>query len=168
MGIVKDGKKIYILASKGLSFTSKVIRWYQFGFSYTHIGYVWSLDDKRNPVVVEAWLPRVRLGRFSEAHTPKTPFSIFSIIVEERQKRMIESFLLKQIGKKYDLFGLLSFAIRRKFPAKNDRWFCSELVFTAFQKAGINLLNYTSPQEVTPALFLKSPLLRKEFDSILP
>jgi uncharacterized protein YycO len=161
-------ENIYILASKGLSFTSKVIKWYQFGFPYTHIAYVLSLDIKNNPIVIEAWLPKVRKGRFSEAHTSGTPFTIFSLTVSKQQKMMIEDFLLSQVGKPYDLFGLLVFLVRRKFIANNGKWFCSELVYTALTRVGIDLLKFTIPQEVSPALFLKSPCLKYEYSAICP
>jgi len=162
----------YILASKGLSLTSQIIKWFQFGFPYTHIAYVvnYGSDDfiEHDPVVIEAWWPEVRIGRFSEVHTPGTPFTVFRVPVTLKEKVKIEDFLMRQIGRKYDVIGLLAFLTRLKRVAKNNYWFCSELTFAAFKNAGVELLKFTEPQEVTPALFLKSPLLEKVYDSHLP
>jgi len=167
-----DSTYIYILASKGISFVSTLIRWYQFGFPYTHIAYVTNYDspdfEPHNPQVIEAWLPKVRFGYFAETHTPGTEFTVFRLKVTQHQKEVIENFLYNQIGRPYDLIGLLAFLTRIKKVAKNNFWFCSELVFRAIKEAGISLLKYTDPEEVSPALFLKSPLLEKVYDSYVP
>ena len=172
--------KAYILASKGISFTSRLIRKYQRGFPYTHIAYVLSLDKPNNPIVIEAWhmpmkfywkFPFVRGGkvynyRFSINHTPGTKFTIFSVEVTEKQKKDIENFLFDQIGKEYDFKGILGFATYSDVQDM-DKWFCSELVFAAFKYAGIDLLKNIEPYKVSPRLFLLSPYLNKEFDSVL-
>ena len=163
---------VYILASKGISLSSMLIRWYQFGFPYTHIAYVTNYNspdfNPHNPKVIEAWFPKVRIGYFSESHTPGTKFTIFRLKVTQQQKEVIENFLYNQIGRPYDIIGLLTFLTRLKRIARNKFWFCSELVFRAIKEAGIDLLKYTSPEEVTPALFLKSPLLEKVYCSHTP
>lgn len=154
----------YILASKGKSLPSKIIRWWQFGYPYTHIAYV--LELMEDPYVIEAWKGEVRKGFFSAHHTKGTEFAIFSVEVLPSQKEAIEGFLLEQIGKKYDWLGILGFPFRSKNLQDPDRWFCSELVFYAFKQAGVGLLRDTHPSEVSPRLFLKSPFLRFEISSI--
>ena len=160
--------KAFVLASKGISLTSRLIRWWQWGFPYTHIAYCLDLSDPNNPVVVEAWWNGVRQGKFSEVHTIGTVFAVYSIQVTEEQKESIEEFLQRQLGKSYDWFGILGFPLRNLKLESKDRWFCSELVFTAFKQAGVELLKNTHPSEVSPRLFLKSPLLQFEYSAKLP
>ena len=165
--------KVYVGASKGISLGSKLIKYWQFGFPYTHIFYILGDPVDNDPLIIEAWHQpilkggRVCLCNLSENHSKGTLYSVFSIEVTENQKKNIESFLKDQIGKKYDFIGLLAFPFRMKKLAKNKRWFCSELVFEAFLRAGVELLQYTDSHEVSPALFLKSPLLKFEFQNIL-
>ncbi|ADU96038.1 hypothetical protein Theam_0064 [Thermovibrio ammonificans HB-1] len=159
--------KAYVLASKGISLTSRLIRWWQWGFEFTHVGYVLDLSDPTDPTVVEAWWSGVREGRFSGAHTPGTEFAVYSVKVSEAQKELIEIFLHDQVGKPYDWLGILGFPLRNWKLEKRNRWFCSELVFTAFKRAGIELLKNTHPSEVSPRLFLKSPLLTFEYSTNL-
>ena len=160
--------KVYILASKGISLTSRLIRWWQWGFPYTHIAYCFDLSDSNDPIVIEAWWNGVRQGKFSEVHTLGTEFAVYSIQVTDGQKKRIEEFLQRQLRKPYDWLGILGFPLRNwKLESKN-RWFCSELVFAAFKQAGVELLKNTHPSEVSPRLFLKSPLLQFEYTSCLP
>jgi len=160
--------KAYVLASKGISLTSQPIKWRQWGFPYTHIALVVDLADKKDPVVIEAWWRGVRKGKFSKVHTPGTEFSIYSVEVTERQKERILKFAESQIGKPYDWWGILGFVLFNPNIERKDRWFCSELVFTAFWQAGVRLLLNTHPSEVSPRLFLKSPLLQFEYSTKLP
>ena len=160
--------KAYILSSKGISLTSRLIKWWQWGFPYTHIAYVLNLSDPADPVVIEAWWNGVRDGKFSEVHTPGTEFSVFSVQVSEAQKELIEIFLRDQVGKPYDWLGILGFPLRNWKLEKSNRWFCSELVFAAFKYAGVELLRETHPSEVSPRLFLKSPFLKFEYSTKLP
>jgi len=160
--------KAYVLASKGISLTSRLIRWWQWGFPYTHIAYCLDLSDPNDPYVMEAWWNGVRKGWFSEVHTPGTEFAVFSVEVSKSQKTQVERFLHSQIGRKYDWLGILGFPLRNwKLESKN-RWFCSELIFAAFKQAGVELLKNTHPSEVSPRLFLKSPLIQFEYASRLP
>ncbi|WP_456459700.1 YiiX/YebB-like N1pC/P60 family cysteine hydrolase [Desulfurobacterium sp.] len=160
--------KAYVLASKGISLTSRLIRWWQWSFPYTHIAYCLSLSDLNDPIVVEAWWNGVRQGKFSDVHTPGTEFAVYSIQVTEEQKEKIEEFLQRQLGKPYDWLGILGFPLRNWKLESKDRWFCSELVFTAFKQAGVELLKNTHPSEVSPRLFLKSPLLQFKYSAKLP
>jgi len=166
--------KVFIGASKGISLGSKLIRYWQFGFPYTHIFYI--IDENpfsNNPEIIEAWHQPILKGggvyrcKLSQNHTIGTEYTIFSVEVSYSQKQKIEEFLKKQIGKKYDFIGLLAFPFRMKKLAKNKRWFCSELIFAAFLFAGVELLKYTEPQEVSPRLLLKSTRLIFERNQVL-
>lgn len=159
--------KAFILASKGISLTSRAIRFRQWGFPYTHIAYCLDLANPNDPIVIEAWCSGVRKGKFSGAHTPGTEFSVFSVSVSKEQKEKIEKFLFSQLGKPYDFLGILGFILFNPNIESKNRWFCSELVFTAFKQARAELLKNTHPSEVSPRLFLKSPLLQFEYSAKL-
>jgi uncharacterized protein YycO len=65
-----------------------------------------------------------------------------------------------QLGKPYDWTMVLRFISRRQESRKSrGKWFCSELVYASFQKAGVDLLRDTDPWEVSPGLLARSPLL---------
>ncbi len=159
---------IYILATKGYSWISKIIRKWQYGYPYTHIAYVLNHDIKNDPIVIEAWQPKVRQGRLSKVHSPVTPFGIWEVTTTENQKQEIEDYLRAQVGKPYDFIGLFGFPFRRKDIQNPDKFFCSELVFTALKKAGIELLQATDPSEVSPRLLLRSPLLKPIYEGKTP
>jgi uncharacterized protein YycO len=80
------------------------------------------------------------------------------ICVDKTAEESIHCWLENQVGKPYDYLAILRFLSRRKMYS-NNRWFCSELAYEAFQQAGVNLLKHTQPWEVSPGLLLRSPLL---------
>jgi len=164
---MKKKIKVYIGASKGISFTSRIIKWYQWGEPHTHIFYIVGNPIVKNPLVIESFEKPlfkggVRKGRFFDLHTEGTEYDVYSVLVTYEQKEKIEEFLEDKIGHKYDYLGILGFEFRSKNMQSKKRYFCSELVFSAFQHAGINLLANTFPSQVSPALFIKSPLLKTE------
>lgn len=54
-----------------------------------------------------------------------------------------------QIGKPYDLAGILGIALHRDWQDQ-DKWFCSELVAWAFEKAGFPLFRAEALHRVVP------------------
>jgi hypothetical protein len=110
----------------------------------------------------------LRLGHLKDLHDKGVEYSIFEIDVKKEQKDLIEIFLLKQISynPEYDLKGIFGFATFSDLEDKK-KWFCSELVFTAYKYAGVKLLKYIEPYKVSPRLFLLSPLLKKVYDGII-
>ncbi len=157
--------KLYFLASKGISLTSRIIRWWQFGFPYTHIAIVLDLQNKCNPLVAEMWWDGLRIGYFYKTHTLGTHFAVYSVNVDDKKYNKFNEELKKIIDKnpKYDWLGILGFPLRSKDIENSNRFFCSELAFYLCQKSDINLLINTYPSEVSPRLFLKSPLLQFEY-----
>lgn len=160
-----DKVKIIIGGSRGDSPISSVIRWFQFGNEITHTFYCLPNTDLNNPEVIEAWhLPirtfgGVRRGRFYRDDITK---KYFYVEVTKEQADRFYQFMLDRVGKhRYDYLGILGFAIRSKDVQRGDSYFCSELLFEAFQHIGINLLNYTQPQRVSPELLVRSPLLKE-------
>jgi hypothetical protein len=66
-----------------------------------------------------------------------------------------------ELAKDYDYTMVARFVSRRQASrTESDKWFCSELVFAALRKAGIELLRDVEPWAVSPGLLAKSPLLK--------
>ena len=79
---------------------------------------------------------------------------LFLLETTPQQDLDIKEFLKRQVGKKYDylsIFGIIVDTTREGRKA-SKRWFCSELVFAALEKAGILLLERTYPWKVTPVM----------------
>jgi len=81
--------------------------------------------------------------------------------VEGVDENVVEEFLLSKIGAKYDYLSVFRFLSKRK-PIPSEKWFCSDLVFSALEAGGVKLLNNITPQEVSPALLSLSTLLKKD------
>jgi uncharacterized protein YycO len=145
-----------ILAYQGKSIISKLIK-LQTRSPYSHVAV--QLDDE---TVIETWgLVGVRhVASPKEAHNPNTMIHAFEVIPEYDQELVLK-FLKSQLGKKYDYRAIVRFLTRRDSPLDN-RWFCSELVLTAFRKAGVDLLaripaSHTSPRDIVMSPLLKGP-----------
>ena len=133
---------IYVLQYQGKSSISKAIKKFTRHYhSHTAI----QLPDK---TIIEAWHRGgvTRVDNASVNHTPDTLVDVYWIRIDFNQQVLI-NFLLDQVGKKYDMpTGFLTKSDR---DADNDKWFCSELVATAFQHVGAPLVNLP-PHEVSP------------------
>lgn len=154
--------KIIIGVSKGDSVISSVIKWFQLGNEYTHAFYCIPNTDLTNPEVIEAWhLPilkrgEVRTGKFYS----QTNFKLYYVEATDEQVVNFYKYMIDKIGKhKYDYLGILGFVINSKNLQDKNSYFCSEILFEGLQSVGINLLNYTNANKVTPALLMRSPLL---------
>lgn len=91
----------------------------------------------------------------------KTQVVVFDVETTPEQDVIITDFLKDQIGKGYDYWSIVGFVIHSTHEGRKgyNRWFCSELVFAAFQKAGINLLERVEPWKVSPTILSYSPRL---------
>lgn len=136
---------------RGIGMISALIRW-QTRSPYSHAAVMF--DDGE---IIESWpgkgvqlLPALKRGTDG--------IEFFDVPVSTGQKQAITTWLLAQLGRKYDYVGVLRFVSRRK-ATDGPRWFCSELVFEAFRQAGVDLLARTQAWEVSPGLLARSPLL---------
>lgn len=123
---------------------------------YSHASFVHAVTG----VCVEAWPGGVQASpNFGTIHTKGTSVDFFRVIgATTEQESEAYCYMLDQVGKKYDYMGVLHF-ITRKEGNNQKRWFCSELVFKAYQKAGINLLERIHPDKVYPGMLAYSPRL---------
>lgn len=158
--------KIIIGGSKGDSLVSSVISWFQFGNEHSHVFYCVPDTNLENPEVIEAWHEPllkgggVRRGTFYSSEN--SVFDLYYIECTEQQAKDFHKFMEDRVGKhSYDYLGILGFAFRSKKLQRNNAYFCSEIIFEGLQSVGINLLNYTEPQRVSPALLLRSPIIKE-------
>jgi hypothetical protein len=146
---------------QGKSLVSRLIRWFTWS-RYSHVAWLC-----RDGSVIEAWHRGgvQRHQSLAEVHTPGTRVEIFKVLTHEGhelnnlQLGAIEQFLAKQIGNRYDFWGILGFLTRARMEAHNA-WFCSELVFAALRSVGVLPLERVAACKVTPGLLSFSPLLR--------
>lgn len=142
-----------ILLFKGKGIISRLIRWQTNG-QYSHAAI--QLPDKR---IIEAWHKpnRVRLRGPLQDWSNVDAFDVEGM--DAAQWTMASSWLQQQIGKKYDFNGVFRFLSRRR-KDKDDKWFCSELVFHCVKEGGIDLLERIKGAQVSPTVLSFSPLLK--------
>jgi uncharacterized protein YycO len=70
----------------------------------------------------------------------------------------IMSYLYDQVGKPYDFGAIAGMMVRRDW--KNEsKWFCSELVIASFAVNGVDLLNTSTMNRISPRDLYMTPLL---------
>jgi hypothetical protein len=127
--------------------------------------------------IITVKIPKIQFGGvflrdFASSHTIGTKFSIFRVKTTLEQKEKIEEFLFDKVRKtelglvEYDLKGFFGFITFSKNSDDKNAYFCSELVFSAYKYAGIELLKNIEPYKVSPRLLLLSPYLEKVYDGI--
>ncbi len=142
---------------------SRLIRWRQWGRGPVHVAHVEEMDGPRPGRVIEAWWPRVRHGDWLDAHHQDDEISLHAIPATPDQRQAFHEFMLAQVGRRYDLLGLVGFMALRADIQERDAWFCSELIAAAARAARIPLFNWDEvlPAQITPALLLASCLVRR-------
>ena len=83
----------------------------------------------------------------------KDVVDIYEVDTTEEQDKIITDFLYNQIGKGYDYWSVFGFVIYTKKESRESRgkWFCSELVFSAFYKATIHLFERIEAWMISPS-----------------
>ena len=144
---------IKILQFQGVSLISRLIR-FQTRSKYSHTALLTS-----NDTVIEAW----HKGGVQEVESPSTLHTAGTVVdvfdfTWKVDAEAIEEFARKQIGCRYDFLAILRFLSRRSY-AENDRWFCSELIASACERAGSSLVNLpasqVSPRDIAASVKLK-------------
>lgn len=145
--------------SRTIRFRTRVISWLPPSCDYSHVA--WELDDAS---VIEAWKKGgVRhVPTFAADHTPGTSVDVFEVRCPRPHLRTnIELFLLSQVGKRYDTAGILGFVARQDNMQRKDRWFCSELIASAFSRSKMPLLARLEPHRMLPGMIVLSPFLER-------
>jgi len=100
----------------------------------------------------------VKAKSFSSNHKPGEDVDVFEVTTPYMRTKNMK-WLKKQIGKEYDYRSILRFVTR--VPAeKNQRYFCSELVFEYFNVGSLPLLKGIAAHNVSPRDLALSPFLR--------
>lgn len=141
---------------KGISSISQTIQWFHRS-EYSHAA--WHEPDGSG---WEAWARGgvQRFDHFRDTHSPGTIIHCFQVDMSSAQHDCLQNFLRSQEGKGYDFLSVIRFITRRpQRPVDQDRWFCSELIFAAFQYIGMPLLMRIPAWKVYPEMLAYSPLL---------
>lgn len=148
-----------IALHKGTSLVSRLIRW-QTRSPYSHASLIFNdgtmVEAREGHGVLWHRSARVAIGN--------TKVDLFELRrgASAKQRAAMTEFLKDQLGKDYDYLMVARFLSRRQESRKTrGKWFCSELVFAAIQKLGVNLFDRTEPWEVSPGMLARSTLLRK-------
>lgn len=73
--------------------------------------------------------------------------------ISSYRKKKVKEWLDEQVGKKYDIFGVLTF-VWAIFDEREGKWFCSELAKVALMKAlGIDSKKVDYDQRISPSKF---------------
>lgn len=147
--------QVTVALFRGPGIVSRLIRW-QTRSAYSHAAIVLP-----SGAVIESreWKGVRQLPKLEPQNGEE--IDLFTVEVTETQLEEIAWFLNSQLGKAYDWTMVARFVTRRQESRSSaGKWFCSELVFAAFQQAGIDLLRATEPWEVSPGLLARSPVLQ--------
>ncbi|MDD2657582.1 MAG: hypothetical protein PHD04_02890 [Candidatus Pacebacteria bacterium] len=137
-----------ILLYKGTSLLSRTIEWFNWG-DYSHAAF----RNEKTGEVIEAWAGGVRLVKNEWIqHNNDTHIDYFDFIdpLTDYEAHVIWQALCKEVGKKYDYFGILHFLTRRGGDDRR-KWFCSELVFSKVNPVR-TLLNNVPDYKVYPSM----------------
>jgi uncharacterized protein YycO len=146
-----------IALHKGKGWIGKVIQW-QTRSPYSHASVL--LED--GSVVESREFKGVRHVASAVAFAGEAVDFFRLWNVTQRQEIAIEHRLMAQVGKKYDYLAVARFLTRRDAEdVGRQQWFCSELVFWACLKEGVQLLSRVRPWAVSPGLLALSPNLVK-------
>lgn len=153
-----------VLLFKPVSLLDKLICFFTRG-SYQHV----SILLNNGTIIESKPFKGVRILKSINVALESNPIcEVCSIDVSPYQIEDITSFLISQIGKKYDYASALGFAFftNKEDRESRNRWFCSELVFTAFSKSGIELLKRIPAWKVSPSMIAYSNLITVEYIKI--
>ena len=143
--------RIVIQLSTEKGFTDKVIRWVTWS-DFSHVDLV--LSDGS---LLGARLDGVKIR--PNGYAQFTSVQRWAVECSPEQARMIIEAATEQLGKPYDLRGILNMVLQRDWR-EQDCWFCSELVAWAFEQGGIPLLNRcVSVRRIVPQHVLLSSRL---------
>lgn len=150
--------ELQLLFFRGKSPVSQAIKLFTWG-EYSHVAVL----NKSKGRIIEAWTPGVTNNSLAEhGHRPGTEVDIFDINQYYGPKTW-DTFE-QEVGKNYDYLGIFGFLTRAR-SQRDDRWFCSEMVFSVLARNRCLLLNCPA-YKVDPTLLSYSPYL-KQVDSIV-
>lgn len=174
---MRKTKQIHIIAYKGKSFFSKLIRW-KTSSEYSHVEAVNNYEVNGFDTYGAINLKGVMWCKI-DWHTKGTHYDVYSIDVTEDEFINFWKFLMSQRSKKYDIRGIFGYVTYKPLNDKN-KWYCSEILYSALKIIGIELFNkdlkFPSPDLLVLSKELKlvrsgvvgeEPKENKDLDNIL-
>lgn len=102
----------------------------------------------RGGTVIEARWPRVRITTLDAFKSDHSAWEYGALPVGNVDDAW--DYAYDQIGKPYDVGGLLALPFQQRAWQSDERWFCSELVAAAANYAGARLFRDSERSRVTP------------------
>lgn len=112
--------------------------------TWSHWSHVAIVDGDE---IIEATYPRVRVSSLDHLH-----FNHDEILIVEfptDKDRDIIAFARSQLGKRYDLIGILGLWLHRDWQ-NEDQWWCSELPAWCALKAGVPFFRLEAVHTIQP------------------
>jgi len=149
-----------ICLHKGTGLVGSLIKWQTRG-KYSHASLMLSCHE----LFESREFKGVRIADIYE----KERIDFFHVRANVYQQSLVLSFLEGLTKAKYDYRQVFRFITRmREADGTQGKYFCSELVFDALHKAGIDLFINTEGWEVSPHLISRSPILKRvQYEEIL-
>ena len=123
---IKAGDFIFVWSN---SFFAWIVSWFS---KVPHV----AIAISENSYIEADFLDGVRISDISNLDE-KRKVEIYSLNVSEDKKNIFIDELLEEVGRRYDVAGLIAYLTGLKLFQNSKRWFCSELVAMALKKAGI-------------------------------
>lgn len=145
--------RVHILLYRGRGLLNALIRWQTRGaFAHAAIWVDGTVYESKQ------WKGVLKRKSTPEDDIAAQRFEVAHLTGNDTAVAEMVAWLEKHVGKPYDYLSVLRFLSRRQEScASRGKWFCSELVFAALQKAGVQILRRTQPWEVSPQLLCRSP-----------
>lgn len=134
---------------KGNGPLNKLISFFCRG-GYSHVAII-----QNDGIIIEAYpFKGVRIRKDISDKMKRCRVDVFEVQTTSEQDAIIKNFLVAQIGKKYDWWAIFGFVFHttREGRKQYGKWICSELVFAAFRKASISLLERIEAWMVSPTI----------------
>jgi hypothetical protein len=151
----------------GISGISRAIRFVNWS-DYSHAAWITSEGSCIEAWITSAWRLKGKVmesPRFDTNHTKGTKVDYFAIpTMTPEQERQITFYMRTCVGQRYDFGGVLKF-LSRTPGEPNDRWFCSEVIFSACESAKIWLLRLPA-WKVFPGMLAYSPLVEYQYTKV--
>lgn len=143
--------RLKILAYKGISWGSRLIRFYTRS-EYSHVAIEWD-SGKVTEALTKYGV--ILSNDYEEHHAEGTRVEVFDLIADEE---MAWSYARSCHGDRYDLSALGRFVTKRKRHTPK-KWFCSELTYQILKAGGTDILMRVNPETLSPGDVVSSPRL---------
>ena len=151
-------KSCDIISTYDNSIISKLIRY----ISKSIVSHTAIMYDKN--FVIESWISGVRIVNI-EDFKKRCNFFVSRCELTDQQSEVITNYLRNKYKSKYDLLQLFTIALHKIFGIKilnnHQKYICSELVWEAYDKAGVEIApQVDESDDVTPVDLITSKALK--------